>query len=71
MDGRTGYRYYTPELERRALVIRRLRAVGVSVETMRLVLDAPADEAAGALREIVRDAEDSAQRTAEAVTRRR
>jgi DNA-binding transcriptional MerR regulator len=46
VDPRTGYRYYTPELERRALLIRRMRDVGVPVETMRLVLAGPPERAA-------------------------
>lgn len=45
VDGRTGYRYYTPDLERRAFIIRRLRAVAVPVETMRAVLDGSSDKA--------------------------
>lgn len=67
VDVRTGYRYYTPELERRAAVIRRLREVGVSVETMRVVLDGTAEQASAALQEVSDRAEDSAHRTTEAV----
>jgi len=45
VDPRSGYRYYTPELERRARLIGRMREVGVPVETMRLVLDSTPDQA--------------------------
>ncbi len=45
VDPHTGYRYYTREQERRALLLSRLRAVGVSIETMRQVLAGPADQA--------------------------
>ena len=44
VDPQTGYRYYTPHLERRALLIGRLREVGAPVELMRAVLDGPALE---------------------------
>lgn len=46
VDPRTGYRYYTPELERRALLIRRMRDVGVPVDSMRMVLAGPPARAA-------------------------
>ena len=49
VDPRTGYRYYTPELERRATLIRRMRDVGVPVEAMRLVLAGPPERAAAVL----------------------
>jgi DNA-binding transcriptional MerR regulator len=39
VDRSTGYRYYSPELESRARLIRLMRDVGVPVETMRVVLD--------------------------------
>ncbi len=50
VDPRTGYRYYTPDLERRAGLIRRMREVGLSVDAMRLVLAGGHDEAARILR---------------------
>ena len=50
VDPRTGYRYYTPDLERRAGLIRRMRDVGLSVDAMRLVLAGGHDEAARILR---------------------
>lgn len=60
VDPHTGYRYYTRDLERRAALIRRMRDIGLSVESMRLVLAGSSDEAARILRSYV----DDAQRTA-------
>lgn len=60
VDSRTGYRYYTPDLERRAVLIRRMRELGLPVETMRLVLAGPTDDAA----RILRDHAEGARRTA-------
>lgn len=52
VDQTTGYRYYTPELERRARLLAVMREAGVPVETMRVVLDADPDQAQRALREM-------------------
>lgn len=49
VDRSTGYRYYSPELESRARLIRLMRDVGVPVETMRIVLDGTPDDARAAL----------------------
>ncbi|HET7388642.1 MAG TPA: MerR family transcriptional regulator [Nocardioidaceae bacterium] len=46
VDPHTGYRYYTTDLARRAHLIRRMREVGVPVESMRAVLEGSADRAA-------------------------
>lgn len=67
VDPRTGYRYYTPELERRAHLIRRMREIGVPVETMRLVLDSPAGQAAEILRGFVDGLSRQVQRAGVAV----
>lgn len=67
VDLQTGYRYYTPALERRAHMIRRMREVGVPVETMRLVLDGSSDRAAEILRGFAAQAAELAGRTAIAV----
>lgn len=67
VDARTGYRYYTADLERRAHLIRRMREVGVPIETMRRVLDGPVDEALAALREFGDDAHASAALTQRAI----
>lgn len=68
VDPQTGYRYYTPALERRAHMIRRMREVGVPVETMRLVLDSDPDKAAEVLRAFASRSAEEARRTADAVT---
>jgi DNA polymerase III subunit beta len=63
VDRRTGYRYYTPDLARRALLIRRMRDVGVPVETMRVVLSGPPERAAEVLRGFAERAARNAQQT--------
>lgn len=67
VDPRSGYRYYTPELERRARLIGRMREVGVPVETMRLVLDGTPDQAVELLRAFAKMTADSARRTSDVV----
>ncbi|HEX6150073.1 MerR family transcriptional regulator [Nocardioides sp.] len=67
VDPRTGYRYYTPDLERRATLIRRMREVGLSVDAMRLVLAGGHDEATRILRAHVEGAHRSAARAAAVV----
>lgn len=67
VDARTGYRYYTPELERRAHLIRRMREVGVPIETMRRVLDGTPEQAGQILQDLADRANDVARRTGEAV----
>ncbi len=65
VDPRTGYRYYTPDLERRAALLRRMREVGLSVDAMRLVLAGSQDEAGRILRAHAEGAHRSAERAAE------
>jgi DNA-binding transcriptional MerR regulator len=67
VDPQTGYRYYTPALERRAHMIRRMREVGVPVETMRLVLESSPDQAAEVLRAFASRSAEEARRTSDAV----
>ncbi len=67
VDPQTGYRYYTPDLERRALLIGRLREVGAPVELMRSVLDGPVEEAAVLLRRFAADATRAAEAASAAV----
>lgn len=67
VDPHTGYRYYTPALQRRAQMIRRMREIGVPVETMRLVLNGPVTQAAELLQGFAAQAADSARRAAAAV----
>ena len=68
VDPHTGYRYYTREQERRALLLSRLRAVGVPIETMRQVLAGPADQAVQLLEAQAASARTSAARTEQVVT---
>jgi DNA-binding transcriptional MerR regulator len=63
VDPRTGYRYYTPELERRAALIRRMRDVGVPVEAMRVVLAGPPERAAQVLGGFAESAARNARQT--------
>jgi DNA-binding transcriptional MerR regulator len=68
VDGSTGYRYYTPELESRARLIRWMRDVGVPVETMRVVLDQGTAEARAALGAFLTERTEHAARAASVVT---
>ncbi len=65
VDARTGYRYYTPDLERRAALLRRMREIGLSLESMRAVLAGTPEQATRVLRSHVTGAQDSASRAAE------
>jgi len=67
VDLTTGYRYYTPELESRARLIRWMRDVAVPVETMRVVLDGTSGEARTALSEFLADRTEHAARAATVV----
>jgi DNA polymerase-3 subunit beta len=68
VDRTTGYRYYSPELESRARLIRWMRDVGVPVETMRVVLDGSNGDARVALGEFLSDRTEHAARAATVVT---
>lgn len=61
-DAATGYRYYTPALERRAHLIALMREVSVPIDTMRRVLDAGPGRARIELDELVANREQQAQR---------
>ena len=65
-DAATGYRYYTPALERRARLVALMREVGVPIETMRLVLEG-GEQARGVLEGVTVEREQSAQRTRSAL----
>ncbi|MDH2416365.1 MerR family transcriptional regulator [Nocardioides sp. CER19] len=52
-DPASGYRYYTPDLVRRARLVAGMRDAGVAIDTMRTVLDATPDVAQKALRELL------------------
>lgn len=68
VDLDTGYRYYTPELERRAHLLRRMRDIGVPIATMRQLLDEVSPErAADILQGFADQAEEKARATAAAV----
>ena len=65
VDETTGYRYYTPDLARRARAVAQLRDAGVSIDTMRTVLDGPAADGRRVLREVLAEqAATAARRTA-------
>lgn len=63
VDAATGYRYYTPDLVRRAGLIARMREIALPIEAMRTVLDGSLDDAAAVLRE---HAAEQARRSARA-----
>lgn len=70
VDGATGYRLYTVEQERRAVLLRDLREIGLPLSAVRAVLDGPAREAGQVVRDHVRSLEAKlvpARRTAAAV----
>jgi DNA-binding transcriptional MerR regulator len=67
VDPQTGYRYYTPDLERRALLVSRMRDAGAPVELMRAVLDGSADEGARLLRAYAAEVAHAARATFAAV----
>jgi len=65
VDDATGYRYYTPELARRAQAVAQMRDAGVSVEAMRTALDGTAEDRRRVLREVLAQEEAlAARRTA-------
>lgn len=64
VDPRTGYRYYTPALEQRASLLRRLREIGLPVEAMREVLAGTPARAEEVLAAHVEGARDSAREAA-------
>ncbi len=67
VDAATGYRYYSPGQRERAVTIRRLREIGVSLETVAAVLAGDADRAGRLLDEHVADLERQANAAAAAV----
>jgi len=62
-DASTGYRYYTPELERRARLVAVMREVGVPIDTMQRVLDVTTDQARALLDGVVAEREQQASRS--------
>jgi len=65
VDETTGYRYYTPDLARRAQAVVQMREAGVSIEAMRTALDGTAEDRRRVLREVLAEQEaQAARRTA-------
>ena len=62
-DASTGYRYYTPALERRARLVAAMRDVGIPIETMARVLDGTSDQARALLDGVVAQREQQAARS--------
>lgn len=57
VDERTGYRYYAPAQQQRAIWIRRLRDAGLGLSKVRALLDGDADRAESVLDDWLRDAQ--------------
>lgn len=57
VDEATGYRYYTPDLARRAQAVAQMRDAGVSIESMRIALDGTTEERRQVLREVLAEQE--------------
>ena len=68
VDGATSYRYYTPDLTRRARLVAQMREAGMAIEDMRTVLDAGPDEARRVLREFLDAREAQSARTSALLT---
>jgi DNA polymerase III subunit beta len=65
VDEATGYRYYTPDLARRAQAVAQMRDAGVSIEAMRTALDGTAEDRRRVLREVLAEQQAlAARRTA-------
>lgn len=62
VDEATGYRYYTPDLARRAQAVAQMRDAGVSIEAMRLALDGTTEERRKVLRDVLAEQEALAAR---------
>lgn len=62
VDEATGYRYYTPDLARRAQAVAQMRDAGVSIEAMRIALDGTTEERRTVLREVLAEQEALAAR---------
>lgn len=63
VDGRTGYRYYSPAQQRRAVLVRRLRDADVSLADIRQVLDDPGENGVAILRRHAERSRSRAERT--------
>ncbi|MEJ1088083.1 MerR family transcriptional regulator [Microbacterium sp. Mu-80] len=67
IEERTGYRYYSPDQQQRAIWIRRLRDAGLGLSRVRTILDGDVDEAEALLDEWLSDAEERRSSAAELV----
>jgi DNA polymerase III subunit beta len=67
VDEVTGYRYYTPDLARRARLVARMREAGVSIAAMRTVLDDAPDEGRAVLQRFAEEQTARSARTAAVV----
>lgn len=68
IEERTGYRYYSPDQQQRAIWIRRLRDAGLSLERIRTVLEGDAAGAATVLDGWLADAQERSASAEELVT---
>ena len=62
VDEATGYRYYTPDLARRAQAVAQMRDAGVSIEAMHTALDGTTEERRRVLRQVLAEQEALAAR---------
>lgn len=69
VDEATGYRYYAPDQENRAILVRRLREAGMPLTDASVVLDGRREEARAVLTEHERRARETAE-SARAATER-
>lgn len=65
VDDATGYRYYTPDLARRARLVAQMRDAGLSIETMRSVLGSSDGTARAVLQRILEDETARSARTSQ------
>lgn len=68
VDEATSYRYYTPDLTRRARLVAQMREAGMSIEDMRTVLDGAPTDGRRVLREFVDAREAQSARTSALLT---
>lgn len=68
VDDATGYRYYTPDLARRARLVAQMREAGLSIETMRSVLDGAGIDPRAVLRKILKEEAARSARTSYLLT---
>ncbi|KNX39547.1 hypothetical protein VV01_16765 [Luteipulveratus halotolerans] len=67
VDARSGYRYYSADQQRRAVMIRRLREIDLPLHDIRAVLDGDRDEAAALLQRHAGEYAGRARRTGDVV----